>query len=251
MAWWFAAISVGTQLLGSMSNAQGQKGAEKAQKRVDRANADAANAVRGASNKFAAARASLSNLTRSLDNRGKLQAGGDALDALATNFVRAQDQAVTGSLNQRISAAEQMGALRAAAAASGAGGTSAAMLQQTLQLAQARAETSRSQNREYQSYDMLAQRAGLVGNMVMSLDQGQNFAPIDYGINLAPFRAGTANDAGFMDFMSGGGGAALGQGLGSLFGGGAKAATGVTAGTAPVAQVFPIDTGSVRAVGYI
>jgi hypothetical protein len=156
------------------------------QNTVNRANADAANAVRAANNGFAVAQAALSNLTRSIGNQSKLEAGGKAEDAVTTNIMRLQDQALHGSLETRLRSAEQLGAVRAAAAAAGIGGSTARMLQKTMELTAARAQATTDQNTQYQTYDMLQQRAGLVSNKIMSLDEGQTFAAIDYNTNVAP-----------------------------------------------------------------
>ncbi|CDK30107.1 putative internal virion protein [Burkholderia phage AMP1] len=156
------------------------------QNTINQANADAANAVRAANNGFAASQAALSNLTRSISNQSKLEAGGKAEDALTTNILRLQDQTIHGSLESQLRSAEQLGAVRAAAAAAGVGGSTARMLQKTMELTAARAATITEQNAQYQTYDMLQQRAGLVANKIMSLDEGQTFAPIDYNINVAP-----------------------------------------------------------------
>lgn len=177
--------------------AYAQKAADDAQKTIDdantysqntvnQANADAANAVRNANNGFAAAQAALSNLTRSIGNQAKLEAGGKAEDAVTTNILRLQEQATKGSLESQLRSAEQLGAVRAAAAAAGVGGSTARMLQNTMALTAARAQTTTDENTQYQTYDMLQQRAGLVSNKIMSLDEGQTFATIDYNTNVAP-----------------------------------------------------------------
>jgi ribosomal protein L17 len=156
------------------------------QNTINRANADAANQIRKANNGFAAAQASLSNLTRSLRNNAKLDTAASQADAITTNIVRLTDAAAQGSLDSQLRAAEQLGAIRAAAASAGVGGTTASMLQKTMQLTSARAQTQADQRTAYQTYDMLAQRAGLLRSAVASLDEGQTFAPIDYNTNIAP-----------------------------------------------------------------
>lgn len=180
--------AVGLQFLGNYLQARTEKAAGEAQGIVDRANADAANKVRWANNGFLAAQASLSNLKRSIDNQQKLYAGGKAAEAIDTNILRLQDQAVNGSLDAQLRAAEQLGAVRAAAAASGVGGTTATMLQRTMELTAARAQQATEQREQYQTYDLLQQKVGLVRNTIMSLDEGQTFAPIDYRVDLAPIR---------------------------------------------------------------
>lgn len=153
---------------------------------VNNANADAANSVRTTSNSLSAMMAALGNLQRSIGNQNKLEAAGAQLDTNAENLARIQDSMTRGSLEQGLRASEQLGALHAAAAANGVGGASAAMMHQTLALSAARQKTTQDENAGYQTYDMLMQRRGLVGNMVRSLDQGQTFAPIDYTVNIAP-----------------------------------------------------------------
>jgi len=246
---WPMLIAAGVSLASSMLQGQQQQSAAKAQRKLDKANTAAANAVRGAGNKLAAAQSSLSNLMRSLGNQGKLRAGGEAVNALNTNLVRLLDHATTGSLNQQIAAAEQLGALRAATAANGTGGTAAAMLHQTMQLAHARATTTQGQHQQYQTHDMLMQRAGLQSNMALSVDVGQSFADIDHGIQLAPYRA--MPDNGFMSWLSGGGGQMMMQGIGGMFGGAGGTGAGLfsAASAAPAAKTFPIQSGNSH--GYL
>jgi len=247
---WGAVIGTGFSLLGSLFGSSAQKNAIRAQRIVDeanaraqnivgQANADGSNRVRKGSNAFATAQASLSNFTRTIGNQSKMREGGEAINALNTNLVRLQDQATKGSLNQRITAAEQLGAVRAATVASGAGGTSSAMLHQTLQLAQARQATTNEQNMQYQTYDMLAQRAGLVSNMVMSVDQGQEFAAVDYGIDTAPlvqppFRADTSKGQLFGDIAG-----LLGKGLGNLY---TSFASSGRSSPAPITHLNPLSS---------
>jgi len=135
-------------------------------------------------------------------------------------------------------AAEQLGAARAAAAASGAGGTSAAMLHQTLQLAQSRRAATHAQNQQYQTSDMLMQRAGLISNMATATDAGQSFADIDHSISLAPWQAPQGNF--LLDILSGGGAQMMGNLAGSLF----TASPTARPAAAPQSVVFKHPSGS-------
>jgi DNA polymerase III gamma/tau subunit len=153
---------------------------------INNANADAANQVRSANNSLSAAQAALGNLQRSIGNQDKLSAFGSQLDANSENLARLQDTMVRGSFEDGLRASEQLGALHAQAATQGIGGSTAAMMHQTLALSAARAQASRDNNAEYQTFDMLQQKMGLMGNMVRSLDEGQSFAPVDYSVNVAP-----------------------------------------------------------------
>jgi len=178
---------------------------------VNRTNADSANQMRGANNTLAAAQAVFGNVQRSIGNQNKLNAYGKQLDSNSQNLARIQDAMTNGSLEDGLRAAEQLGALHAQAAANGVGGASAAMLHNTLAMSAARQRTAKEAKNEYQTYDMLQQRMGLVGNMVRSMDQGQTFAPIDYTINvpqlvqspirMADFAPSAASQA-FMSTMS-------------------------------------------------
>jgi hypothetical protein len=216
---WPVIAALGANFLSSFLGGAAQKSASAAQGIIDSANAysqnlinqtnaDAANAVRTANNGFAAAQAALSNLTRSIGNQQKLEAGGKAEDAITTNIGRLQDQMVRGSLDSQLRSAEQLGAVRAAAAAAGVGGTTARMLQNTLALTSARAATATEEAGRLQTYDMLQQRMGLVSNKVMSLDEGQTFAPIDYNVNVpqtvqAPIRADQFSGSNFFNTLLG------------------------------------------------
>jgi len=228
---WGTAIAQGINILGSMAGGHAKRSAVKAQRTIDAANAQAANTVRRANNNFTAAQAGLSNFMRSAGNQHRLRAGGEAVNALSTNLARLQDQIATGSLNQQIAAAEQLGAVRAQAAASGAGGTSSAMLHQTLQLAQSRAASTAQQNARYQTWDMLAQRAGLTGDMAQAWDAGQSFATLDYSVDQAPYRATEGNL--FTDFLGGGGAQLIGNAAGALIKSGAFSRS--------TAQAFPVQ----------
>ncbi|WP_432239202.1 hypothetical protein [Herbaspirillum robiniae] len=153
---------------------------------VNNANADAANLTRQGQNQVAAADASLGNAQRSISNQNKLDAAGSQLDTQAQNFARLQDQMTRGGLEDSLRASEQMGALHAQQAASGTGGSSAAMMHAALAMSVARQNTARDNHQHYQTYDMQQQRMGLIQNTIGSLDEGQTFAPIDYNVNVAP-----------------------------------------------------------------
>jgi hypothetical protein len=194
---WVLFAQYAASFAGNWAQAYLQQAAGKAQSAIDdantysqnlvnNANADAANEQRAANNTFVAAQAAFSNLARSINNNSKLDASADQQDAITENLARLQDQAVRGSLDAQLRSAEQLGAMRAQAAANGVGGTTARMLQKALELTAARAQTANDDALQERTYDMLAQRAGLLRNTMLSLDEGQTFAPIDYGHTVAP-----------------------------------------------------------------
>jgi hypothetical protein len=175
-----------------------------AQNLINQTNADAANLLRSSNNNFVAAQASMSNLLRSISNQNKQIAIGKQIDAVTTNIARLQDQAVRGNLAQQLQSASQLGAVRAQAAANGVGGTTAKMIQMTMQAGALSNQNATKTQQGYQTYDMLLQRAGLQGNMFSAMNEGQTFAPIDYTTNVAqlvqaPIRASQFNNTSAWD----------------------------------------------------
>jgi len=156
-----------------------------AQNLIGQTNADAANAIRSATNQFQASQAVLSNLQRSLSNQSKLDTFGKQSDAVATNLARTQDAMTRGSLEQQITNAATLGALRADSVARGVGGTSAAMMRSTMQGTIARQQTQQDEKVKQLSFDALQTQMGLKRAAVNSLDFGQTLAPLDYGISTA------------------------------------------------------------------
>lgn len=195
-----AALMGGQSLLGGIQSFGQQmetNAIDSAQKTVGQANIDAQNTlaavetaarnkVAGANNVLSAAVASLSNFSRSASNYWKAFNGGQQINANVTNMVRLQDKRAQGSLESTLRTAEQLGALTANAAARGVGGASANMLHSALALTSARGATRTEDQYKELSYDMLLQRSSLASGTVLSLDEGQTFAPMDFTQSVAP-----------------------------------------------------------------
>lgn len=151
------------------------------------AEADAAsqNVLRGANNTLSAAQVALSNFQRSAANSQKLESAGNAVNASVVNMARIADKSTQGSLERQLASAEQLGAVQAASAARGVGGSTGRMLQATLAATSARRESQISDAQTQVTFDMLMQRSGLMSGAIRSLDEGQTFAPLDFTTVLA------------------------------------------------------------------
>ncbi|APU00301.1 internal virion protein [Ralstonia phage RS-PII-1] len=182
MAWTGLAAMNQQRITNAMNTAQKTIGTAKidSQNLLNETNANIQNALKGENNTLLAAKAALSNFQRSTRNEAVLRTAGNKVNAATTNILRVQESNARGTLERQIAAAEQQGAITAATAASGTGGASARMLHNTLALTTARREVQITGRQEEQSYDMLAQRAGIMPGAIMALDQGQTFAPVDH-----------------------------------------------------------------------
>lgn len=138
------------------------------------------NALRGENNTLLAARAALGNFQKSAKSEAILKAAGSKFNAMTVNLGRIDDKRRGDSLERKIVNAEQQGAATAAFAASGVGGASQQMLKTAMATAAARREVRIGDRERQQSYDMLAQQAGIMSGAVLQLDQGQVFAAVDH-----------------------------------------------------------------------
>ena len=262
--WWMAA-GAALSMLGQASAQdlayRRQKAEYEVNKILDEGNRDAQEIMRKANNEVARQGASLSNHMRSISNQRLIAAAGEQYNALGENLGRTMDQAVTGSLQRRIQAAEEAGAMTAAAATAGVGGSMVHMLNNTMRLRNAMIEQEVNKQEGYATYDQVVQRAGVMQNAYdqwdYSLDEGtQNYfqpqtpvrmkpvAPsgLDQVLGMAsaalPFLAGMGGGAGGAGAAAGGGG--LWSSITNLFSG-SRGNQPVTygAGYSP-AQAFPI-----------
>ena len=253
MEWW-ALAGMGLSLLGQ-ANAQDlayrrQKAEYEVNKIIDEGNRDAQEIMRKAGNEVARQGASLSNHMRSVSNQRLIEAAGEQYNALGQNLGRTMDQATTGSLQRRIQAAEEAGAMTAAAATAGVGGSMVQMLNGTMRLRNAIVEQEIDKQQGYATYDQMIQRAGVMQNAYdqwdYSLDEGtQNYFQPQTPVRMKPAEpGGLSSFLGMasaalpflqkMDFSN------MGTSITQLFGGGGGSAP-VTygAGYAP-AQTFAI-----------
>lgn len=137
-----------------------------------------ANTQRLINNGMSAVNASIQNKQRSMGNQLRLTQLGNRSNDMQVNMARTADKMVRGTVEQRISAAEQMGALVATTA--GQGGGSAQAMKSALNIQQARARAYQDEDNAHQTYDMKVQAAGLQSDMYLALDLNQTIAAIDY-----------------------------------------------------------------------
>lgn len=132
--WQFVAM-VGLSLLQQQQQAKQIA----AQNKVAKANAKAENKIRAAQNDTAAAAGAFNRFKQSLTNQQILKNMGANQAALEQTYLRAAEQSVSGDLNTRLGAAQQIGAITAAASAAGVGGSTVDMLR-----AQAKGDAARA-----------------------------------------------------------------------------------------------------------
>ena len=161
--------------MATMSVAQGtqQQAAAEAAKIADESNARVNNIIRESNNMLAAATGSLSRYTQSRQNQEHLKNTGKAQDAITTNMLRLQDAAQTASLERRIAAAEEAGALSASVGAAGIGGGTVQMLNSTMDLRSAMVVLLARDEQKQQQYDMSLAREATKEQMILGLSDVQ------------------------------------------------------------------------------
>lgn len=179
---WAAAADVGLGIAGAF----GQWGAASAARTVARANADAANVVRGAQNQQRAANTSLAATMRSLQYKAALTNAGEASNAGSELIARTQESFTRGNFEQGLRDMEQLGAYTARAAASGVGGASVRAVSYTVRLQQARLAERTEERQGEQVYELNKARAGIFPAAASRLDISPLTGGMDYSRNVAP-----------------------------------------------------------------
>lgn len=236
--------------MAAMSVAQGtqQQAAAEAAKIADESNTRVNNIIRESNNMLAAATGSLSRYTQSRQNQEHLKNTGKAQDAITTNMLRLQDAAQTASLERRIAAAEEAGALSASVGAAGIGGGTVQMLNSTMDLRSAMVEQLARDEQKQQQHDMSLAREATKEQMILGLSDVQfldNINMMEYqSQNIqVPSTASVYGNAA-MTFM---------QSYAQLGGssGGAKSATNSTAqGASQSGYTGPAYNNWIKQVGY-
>lgn len=174
----------------------------KAQNQVFKAEADAANLVRGAKNEAAAAQTGLAYFMQTENNRRRLNAAAKTLEAGVSNMQRMQESFTTGSIEHQLASAEAGGAYAAHAAMSGTSGNAVDVIDMTMQLKNARANQARMKAQGQATYDTMAQLTGIIPQTVAGLDLNYVNAGMDYSTNVAKENLIVGNI--FTDLLSGG-----------------------------------------------
>lgn len=194
--------SMGLDLLGSIGQYRVQKAQYQAQRTIDAANVNASNLLRQGENEKAAARLSLSTYQQSLNNKRTARMFDEQITAVSTNFGRMLDASTRGSIQQQLAASEQIGKAVAAAAFAGVGGASTEKVEATLRMRQALMEGERDRQLADAGADFKEQRRQLERAKSEGLDYRYQLAGMDYGQDIAPYRAKPSSTAVAFDFLS-------------------------------------------------
>lgn len=147
---------------------------------VNEANSYAINLVRKANNKLAAARSSLAYYNQDENNKRVLENAGSAAEAAQVNYRRARDEAVTGSVEDQIAAAERAGAQASAAAFSGLTGGVVDVVRGATALRQSRIEQRTNDMLRMGDWDASKQAANIMQAGWDSLDTSDLTPLLDY-----------------------------------------------------------------------
>ena len=158
---WVLAAQFGLSLLQQARAEKSSKKQVKSQNAMAVFNAGIQDQLTQANNTVAAAGGALSRFRQSLGNQQIFKNAAKQNEALASNLFRLQEQSQTQGLNTKIQAAEQTGALMAAASAAGIGGSTVDMLNGVIKGREARQLEQLERNRKYAGYDTLQRIAAV------------------------------------------------------------------------------------------
>lgn len=168
--------------MGAMALKQGldAKNQAKADQITAKSTAKVENMRRDIDNMMSKAKGDLARFQQARSNKYALQSGGRAEDTATVNMLRLSDQAVRGSIEMRIAAAEEAGALAARVGFAGVGGGSVEMLNNTNAVRQQRARELSDTMTDTQLFDMGEQKAFTREQTILGLDDiqfadGMNF----------------------------------------------------------------------------
>jgi hypothetical protein len=241
---WAQMAAMGLSILGGINQYKLAKAQYKAQKTIDDANYEASETIRKASNELGRAQGGLKNWMTSVSNQRMIEAAGDQYNALGENIARHLDQAATGSLQRRVQASEQLGALTAQAAAAGVGGSTSALINGTLRLRNAMVNHEIEKQQGQATYDMLAQRAGIMSNAYDSWDYTFVADTANHMAATKPIRVAPDGTSALLNTLARAAPMAAQMDWGNMFGGGG-ASTQIANGITP-----PGTPGEVPPGGY-
>lgn len=173
-------IIAGVMIMGALMKSKGEDDQAKVDNIAKASNDKVSKILRNADNQMQAAKDSLTRYQASQSNKYKLETGGNAANAQATNILRTADSLVQGSFERRIAAAEEAGAAAAQIGASGMGGGSANMIENANLLRVARTEQMFSDRQAQQLGDMeleldQTERATILGLDDVQVNTSLNF----------------------------------------------------------------------------
>lgn len=169
MAFWIPLMMAA----GAAAQGMQAQGAAEVAKLTDESNVKVQNIIRKGNNILSASRGALNRYLQSRQNQVHLKNTGKQIEAVTTNILRLQDHANSGSVQRRIAAAEEAGALAAQTGAAGVSGGTVQMLNSTLSLRHAQIDQVARTQTKQQTYDMDRERELLKEQMILGLSDVQ------------------------------------------------------------------------------
>lgn len=188
--------------------------------------------TQAAYNEREAATTSLQRFAQSLGNQRKLDAMGKEFNARTQNIGAALDAAVTGTFQQRLAAAAELGAVTVMANSAGVGGGSVEAYRRTLNLRNAIQEEGQERAKDNNVINAVESRNSVIGNTVAALENNDFSPSFDYTIYLDHIeqknKVGAAIAIGVASYF---GGAQGGMAASDAIASGNRSANGDTAGS--------------------
>lgn len=180
----FSAFQVGAALLVNRE----QRRTARANERLGRAQADAANKVRASRNVALSAEADTSRFLQSINNQRQANNAGRAQAAALAALARTREAGAANRAERRLAAQESLGALAAQAAFSGVATGPADALAGTLELQTLRAEQRARAEEDERGYQLTERVADAAGRGIANQDIRAILPGLDRGENVAPQR---------------------------------------------------------------
>lgn len=152
--------------------------------RIKQAEVDAKKLTQKSANEKEGASMSLARFSQSLANKRKLEAAGAEFNASEQNIRQALDNAVTGTFQQRMQAAADLGSASVQAAAAGVGGGSVDAYNRTLSLANAIQDEANTTATSRDALNATTNKSNIIKNAVASLGTDMYQGNFDYTVHL-------------------------------------------------------------------
>ena len=154
--------------------------------RIQKAQFEAAETVKRATNKKEAARTALADFARSLGNTIRIEAAGKEFNEQTSQLASTLEARSTNRINTSLMAAEQMGALAAKAGAAGVGGSSIELLNATIKIQKEITEETQNLATDRLATAGSRAKAQTMTNAFNTIDLTQTFGSFDHTVNVAP-----------------------------------------------------------------
>jgi len=177
------AISVGMNVLSSLSAGYAEAANIKAKNTVNSATTIANNLMRGANNELLSKRNALARFVQNENNKRVMTQTGREQEASLINYRRSRDAAASGDFEAQIGFAEQAGAQAAMSGASGLVGGISDIVASTSALRVARIKQYSLQSLGQADWDASQRQRDILASGLGSLDQSFIVDDIDYSLD--------------------------------------------------------------------